>query len=92
MSSKSLEFEQWIVDFQAIFITTSVVSLTIICWFIESRAICRYLESKYKGRGTELIPKKNSKAEGLFEQASSIELSYFDPYASEIAHEKVIKK
>jgi glutathione S-transferase len=60
--------------------------------FIESRAICRYLESKYKGRGTELVPKRNSTVEGLFEQGASIESSYFDPYANDIVAEKVYKK
>ncbi len=60
--------------------------------FVESRAICRYLEKQYKGKGTELIPSRNTKAEGLFEQGVSIEASYFDPYASEIVTEKLIKK
>ncbi|CAM4822931.1 unnamed protein product [Rotaria magnacalcarata] len=57
----------------------------------ESRAICRYLESKYKSKGTELIP-ANIKGLGHFEQAASIESSYFDPYASGIVFEKVFKK
>ncbi len=59
---------------------------------IESRAICRYLELKYKGQGTELIPSKNTAAQGLFEQAASIETSYYDPYASAIVAERVFKK
>ena len=59
---------------------------------IESRAICRYLEMKYKGKGTELIPTKDPKAQGLFEQAASTEISYFDPYASGIVGERVFKK
>ncbi|UJR28223.1 hypothetical protein I4U23_009473 [Adineta vaga] len=58
----------------------------------ESRAICRYLEMKYKGKGTELIPTKDPKAQGLFEQAASVEISYFDPYASGIVMERVFKK
>ncbi|CAF0761425.1 unnamed protein product [Rotaria sordida] len=58
----------------------------------ESRAICRYLELKYKGNGTELIPTTDIKAQGLFEQAASIETSYFDPYASGIIGERVFKK
>ncbi|CAF1098123.1 unnamed protein product [Adineta ricciae] len=58
----------------------------------ESRAICRYLEMKYKGKGTELIPTKDPKAQGLFEQAASTEISYFDPYASGIVAERVLKK
>jgi glutathione S-transferase len=49
------------------------------------------LELKYKGKGTELIP-KDAAAQGLFEQAASIETSYFDPYASKIVFERVFKK
>jgi len=58
----------------------------------ESRAICRYLELKYKGKGTELIPSKSVAAQGLFEQAASIETSYFDPSASGIVFERAFKK
>ncbi|CAF1000318.1 unnamed protein product [Rotaria sordida] len=58
----------------------------------ESRAISRYLEMKYKDKGTELIPKGNIKVEGLFEQAASIELSYFDSYANGIVTERIFKK
>jgi glutathione S-transferase len=60
--------------------------------YVESRAICRYLETKYKGKGTELIPTKDVKALGLFEQAASTEISYFDPYASGIVSERAFKK
>jgi glutathione S-transferase len=59
---------------------------------LESRAISRYLELKYKGKGTELIPSKNAGAVGLFEQAASIETSYFDPYAGGIVYERAFKK
>ncbi|CAF3532860.1 unnamed protein product [Adineta steineri] len=58
----------------------------------ESRAICRYLETQYKGKGAELIPTKDAKAQGLFEQAASTEISYFDPYASGIVFERAFKK
>jgi len=57
----------------------------------ESRAICRYLELKYKGKGTELIP-SDVKGQGLFEQAASIEASYYDPYVSKIVFERAFKK
>jgi len=50
------------------------------------------LEAKYKGKGTELIPTKDIKERGLFEQAASMEICYFDPYASGIVAEKVFKK
>lgn len=56
----------------------------------ESRAICRYLEAKYKGKGTELVP-NDAAAKGLFEQGASIEISYFDPSASGIVFERVFK-
>jgi len=59
---------------------------------LESRAICRYLELKYNGRGTELIPNRNVFELGLFEQAASIETSYFDSSASQIIYERVFKK
>lgn len=58
----------------------------------ESRAICRYLEEKYRGKGTILIPNKDPAARGLFEQAASIETSYFDPSASQIVFEQAFKK
>jgi len=58
----------------------------------ESRAICRYLELKYHGKGTELVPSKDAASKGLFEQAASIETSYFDPSASGIVFEKLFKK
>ncbi|UJR11441.1 hypothetical protein I4U23_015620 [Adineta vaga] len=58
----------------------------------ESRAICRYLEEKYKGKGTELIPTKDLKTRYLFEQAVNIEAFNFDPAASGIIREKFVKK
>ena len=42
----------------------------------ESRAICRYIEAKYKDQGTQLIP-TDLKGLAIFEQGASIELSYF---------------
>ena len=59
---------------------------------VESRAICRYLEAKYKGKGTELIPSSDVKALGLFEQAAYIESSNFDPFASVMVFERAFKK
>nr|CAG4708757.1 unnamed protein product [Naegleria fowleri] len=62
----------------------------------ESRAICRYLETKYSNQGTELIPfygikKDDVKALGIFEQGASIETSYFDSTASPLVFEFVWK-
>ncbi|KAK2627365.1 hypothetical protein QTJ16_003331 [Diplocarpon rosae] len=56
----------------------------------ESRAIARYIAKKYAGQGTPLIP-EDLKAYGLFEQAASIEQSYFNGPASRVAFEKVFK-
>jgi len=59
----------------------------------ESRAICRYIAAKYANQGTKLIPATSDlKATALFEQAASIELSNFDPFASKAGFEGVIKK
>lgn len=56
----------------------------------ESRAICRYIETKFKGKGTQLIPTE-LQAYGLFEQGASIETSYWDPQVSAITFENVFK-
>ncbi|RXW12750.1 hypothetical protein EST38_g13105 [Candolleomyces aberdarensis] len=56
----------------------------------ESRAIARYIEEKYAGQGTALIP-KDLKAKGHFEQAASVEVFNFDAYASAAVFEKLIK-
>jgi len=58
----------------------------------ESRAIAKYIAKKYAGQGTKLIP-ADGDVEGyaLFEQACSMETSYFDGPASTIAYEKVFK-
>ncbi len=69
-----------------------IISDILLFWKLESRAIARYLELKYPGQGTELIPSKNAAAKGLFEQAASIETSYFDPSASGIVYELAFKK
>ncbi|KAJ7572211.1 glutathione S-transferase [Mycena floridula] len=48
----------------------------------ESRAICRYIESKYPDSGTPLIPPPGDlKARALFEQAVSVEIFDFDVVA-----------
>lgn len=56
----------------------------------ESRAISRYLATKYSGQGTQLIP-KDLQAWAKFEQAASVELCNFDPYAAGIVIEKFFK-
>ncbi|KAH9481051.1 Glutathione S-transferase [Psilocybe cubensis] len=57
----------------------------------ESRAICHYIVSKYPNQGTqELIP-SDLKANALFQQAASIELSNFNDYAEKAVVEKVFK-
>ncbi|RDB29481.1 hypothetical protein Hypma_014953 [Hypsizygus marmoreus] len=57
----------------------------------ESRAIARYIAAKYADQGTKLIP-TDLKANALFEQAASVELSNFDPSASKAVFENVFKK
>ncbi|KAF8074668.1 glutathione S-transferase [Lyophyllum atratum] len=56
----------------------------------ESRAICRYIATKYADQGTKLIP-TNFKERAIFEQAASIEQNNFDPYAGAAISEKLIK-
>ncbi|CAE6525846.1 unnamed protein product [Rhizoctonia solani] len=58
----------------------------------ESRAICRYLVAKY-AKGSPLLPDPTGglKTYGLFEQAASIEYSIFDPPASTITYERIVR-
>ncbi|EHK16074.1 uncharacterized protein TRIVIDRAFT_228006 [Trichoderma virens Gv29-8] len=57
----------------------------------ESRAISKHIAKKYAGQGTKLIPAVNDVEEyGSFEQAYSIETSYFSPPTEGIAVEKVV--
>ncbi|KAF5386427.1 hypothetical protein D9757_005822 [Collybiopsis confluens] len=58
----------------------------------ESRAMCRYLATKYAGRGARLIPDAFLIQSGaLFEQAVFTEVFAFEPYASKAVYEKVTK-
>ncbi|KAK0236258.1 glutathione S-transferase [Armillaria nabsnona] len=57
----------------------------------ESRAISRYIALKYESQGTKLIPTDDLKSIALFEQAASVEQSSFDPYATAVGMEKIIK-
>ena len=54
----------------------------------ESRAIAKYLASKYGG-GKLLPDPLDFQAVAIFDQGASVELSDFDPYASGIVAEKV---
>ncbi|KAG6826744.1 hypothetical protein H0H92_014617 [Tricholoma furcatifolium] len=56
----------------------------------ESRAICRYIATKYADQGTKLIP-TDLKGSALFEQAASIEQSNFDFFAYPAVYENVFK-
>ena len=56
----------------------------------ESRAITRYLATKYANQGTKLIP-TDLKDWALYEQAASTEVSNFDPSVSGVVFEKVWK-
>ncbi|RAH44990.1 glutathione S-transferase [Aspergillus brunneoviolaceus CBS 621.78] len=58
----------------------------------ESRAIGQYIASRYRGQGNEVSPPESDlKAFALYQQALSVEQSYFDPAVSGIAFEKVFK-
>ncbi|KAJ9629391.1 hypothetical protein H2203_001764 [Taxawa tesnikishii (nom. ined.)] len=58
----------------------------------ESRAICRYLLSKYAGDGNELRLPQDPSALAVFEQTASVEYSYFSPAITDIAYEKLFKR
>lgn len=51
------------------------------CVDAESRAIVKYIEQKYKGKGMELVP-TDLKAYGMAEQGAYLESQCFDPPAS----------
>ncbi|KAL6306985.1 glutathione transferase [Sparassis latifolia] len=58
----------------------------------ESRAIARYVAVKYAAQGEKVFPPLTDlHALAKFEQAASIELTNFDPFASGIAAERVFK-
>jgi len=56
----------------------------------ESRAICRYIATKYDSQGPKLIP-TDIQGAALFEQAASTEVSYFSPHTRGIRWEKIVK-
>ncbi|KAJ4157685.1 hypothetical protein NW754_009333 [Fusarium falciforme] len=59
----------------------------------ESRAIAHYIAVKYRDTGIDLSPSESDlKAYAGFQQALSIELSYFDTNTTRITWEKVFKK
>ena len=55
----------------------------------ESRAICRYLATKYAKADALLIP-RDAIPNALFEEAASVEQNSFEPLAAVIAFEKVV--
>ncbi|KAG8852113.1 hypothetical protein FRB96_008914 [Tulasnella sp. 330] len=56
----------------------------------ESRAIARYLATKYAEQGVKLLPDpKDLKAMALADQSMSVEMSNFYPYVSGIAYQAV---
>ena len=58
----------------------------------ESRAICRYIALKYGGVEAGIIPSPaDVEKTALFDQAASIEVCNFDPSASGLGHELVLK-
>ena len=69
------------------------LDLTLI-FFLESRAIGRYIALKYANQGTQgLIPDgSDPEATGRFEEACSIEYSQFNPSAEGLGQELIFKK
>lgn len=63
-------------------------------FYLESRAIGRYIALKYANQGTQgLIPDSSDfKATGSFEEACSLEHSQWNPSAEGLAWELVFKK
>lgn len=58
----------------------------------ESRAISRYIATKYRAQGPALLPDGSDAQElAKFEQAASIEIANFHPYAEGIIIERVYK-
>ncbi|CAN9343244.1 unnamed protein product [Alternaria alternata] len=58
----------------------------------ESRAISRFLASKYAEQGTALLPSfDDKKAWAHFEQWASVEQNNFDPFAQEIFYQKMVR-
>ncbi|KAK3385818.1 putative glutathione S-transferase, partial [Podospora didyma] len=58
----------------------------------ESRAIAKYIAAKYADQGTPLLPAAGDlKTIGLYEQACSMEQSYFDPPTFGLSFEKLWK-
>ncbi|KAG6906024.1 hypothetical protein DXG01_016252 [Tephrocybe rancida] len=56
----------------------------------ESRAICRYIATKYASQGTKLLP-TDLKEYALLEQAASVEQSHFNPPAEGAVSENIFK-
>ncbi|GFN16894.1 glutathione S-transferase family protein [Aspergillus tubingensis] len=54
----------------------------------ESRAICHYLAAK---SGGHLVPPSNPLKVAEFQQAASVEYSYFDPPMKQLAYESLFK-
>ena len=58
----------------------------------ESRAICRYLAIKYGGIGKLIPDPSDVQKTALFDQAASIEVTNFDPPASGLGFEIIVKR
>jgi glutathione S-transferase len=56
----------------------------------EAHAIARYIDAKFPNQGPKLIP-TGLKENALFEQALSMELGHFEPCASRVLFEIVVK-
>ena len=58
----------------------------------ESRAICKYLVAKYVSPNSGLSPSELPEDVAMYEQAASVEYSYFDTSIFKLAFEKNFKQ
>lgn len=70
-------------------LSLNIETLTI---FIESRAICYYIASKYADQGVKLLPDPTDlQGNATFQKWASVEKDNWDHYASPMVFEKIFK-
>ena len=71
---------------------SALVRLPQVLTFVESRAICYYIASKYADQGPKLLPDAaDIKGNAMFQQWASVERDNWDKYAHPMIFEKIIK-
>lgn len=58
----------------------------------ESRAICKYLVAEYASPNSVFLPAELPEDIAMYEQAASVEYSYFDTSIFKLAYEKMFKQ